>query len=231
MKVQQAVDFHLQYHQANSKKNTVKTCEFVLFRFSAKFAKRDLASILQEEILTFLMSLTKNNKQATKRNRYSVLSSFYNFCINTALPALTNPCNTAVIKKIFRRPQAIQWQIVDKEVVDEIIFFNDGSAAPLDYKYAEYKNKIYRTHRYQLVFYAKLIQENFNVEVNKGYVVYTRSKNKLVEIELKKADFTKLGNMVRKIVAIIYKCHYPAPTRYKKSCLDCCYKNICDSSA
>jgi integrase len=62
------------------------------------------------------------DKQATKRNRYSVLSSFYNFSINTALPALTNPCNTAVIKKIFRRPQAIQWQIVDKETVDEIIF-------------------------------------------------------------------------------------------------------------
>lgn len=66
--------------------------------------------------------MTKNNKQATKRNRYSVLSSFYNFSINTALPALTNPCNTAVIKKIFKRPQVIQWQIVDKETVDEIIF-------------------------------------------------------------------------------------------------------------
>lgn len=51
-----------------------------------------------------------------------MLSSFYNFSINTALPALTNPCNSAVIKKIFKRPQAIQWQIVDKEVVDEIIF-------------------------------------------------------------------------------------------------------------
>ena len=68
------------------------------------------------------MSLTKGNKQATKRNRYSVLSSFYNFSINSALPALTNPCNTPVIKKIFKRPQAIQWQIVDKETVDEIIF-------------------------------------------------------------------------------------------------------------
>jgi integrase/recombinase XerD len=68
------------------------------------------------------MSLTKDSKQATKRNRYSVLSYFYNFSINTALPALTNPCNSAVIKKIFKRPQAIQWQIVDKEVVDEIIF-------------------------------------------------------------------------------------------------------------
>ncbi|MCP3890886.1 MAG: hypothetical protein GY702_18740 [Desulfobulbaceae bacterium] len=81
-----------------------------------------MASISQEEVLEFLLTLAKNNKQATKRNRYSVLSSFYNFNINTGLPALTNPCNTAVIKKIFKRPHAIQWQIVDKETVDEIIF-------------------------------------------------------------------------------------------------------------
>ncbi len=97
-------------------KNNVKTCGVALLRFAAHFNKSDLASISQEEILTFLMSLTKNNKQATKRNRYSVLSSFYNFSISNALPALTTPCNTEVIKKIFKRPQAIQWQIVDKEV-------------------------------------------------------------------------------------------------------------------
>jgi integrase/recombinase XerD len=71
-------------------------------------------------VLGFLLSLTKDNKQATKRNRYSVLASFYTFSINTGLPSLTNPCNTAVIKKIFKRPQTIQWQIVDKETVDEI---------------------------------------------------------------------------------------------------------------
>jgi len=51
-----------------------------------------------------------------------VLASFYNFIINAGLPALTNPCNTSVIRKIFKRPQAIQWNIVDKETVDEIIF-------------------------------------------------------------------------------------------------------------
>jgi integrase len=28
----------------------------------------------------------------------------------------------AVIKKIFKRPRTIQWQIVDKETIDEIIF-------------------------------------------------------------------------------------------------------------
>jgi len=44
MKVSQAIDFHLQYHRANSKKNTIKTCEFVLHRFAAQFNQRDLAS-------------------------------------------------------------------------------------------------------------------------------------------------------------------------------------------
>jgi integrase/recombinase XerD len=68
--------------------------------------------------------LTRDNKQATKRNRYSVLTSFFNFTINTSLPELSNPCSTAVIKKLFKRPQPNQWQIVDKEVVDEIIFRN-----------------------------------------------------------------------------------------------------------
>ena len=77
------------------KKNTVKTCEFVLSRFTTEFGKRELASITLEEVLTFLLSLTKDNKQATKRNRYSVLASFCNFIINTGLPALNNLCNTA----------------------------------------------------------------------------------------------------------------------------------------
>ncbi len=73
-------------------------------------------------MLAFLLNLSKDKKQATKRNRFSVLASFYNFSINTALPGLKNPCNTPVIKKIFKRPQAIQWNIVEKETVDEIIF-------------------------------------------------------------------------------------------------------------
>jgi len=117
MKVSQAVDFHLQYHRTTPQKNTIKTCEFVLYRFTSRFGKRDLASISQEEVLEFLLSLTKNNKQATNLNRYLVLASFYNFTIKAGFPALSNSCSTTVIKKIFKRPQAIQWNIVDKETV------------------------------------------------------------------------------------------------------------------
>ncbi len=122
MNVSQAVDYHLQYHRVNSKKNTVKTCEFVLFHFSETFTCRKLEEVSQEEVLDFLIKLTNGNKQSTKRNHYSTLSSFYNFTINTASPNLTNHCATPIIKKIFRRATCIQWKIIDKETIDEIIF-------------------------------------------------------------------------------------------------------------
>lgn len=76
----------------------------MLHRFAVRCAQRDLASISPEEVLDFLLSLTKNNKQTTKRYRYWVLASFYNFSINTGSPALTNPCNSFVIRKILKRP-------------------------------------------------------------------------------------------------------------------------------
>ena len=107
--------------QNQLEKNTIKTCQFVLSDFNNKFGKRDLRSISSEEVLSFLVSLTRNNTQATKRNRYSVLTSFFNFTINTSQPDLPNPCSSAVIKKVFKRPQPNQWQIIDKDIVDEII--------------------------------------------------------------------------------------------------------------
>lgn len=76
-------------------------------------AKHDPARISQEEVLQFMLSLTKNNKEAAKRNRCSVLASFCSFTISTGCPDLSNPCNTAVIKKIFRRSQVTKWSIVD----------------------------------------------------------------------------------------------------------------------
>ena len=114
-------------------------------------------------------------------------------------------------------------------IVDEILFLKDGAAAPLDYKYAEYKNRVFETYHFQLVFYAKLIVENYNVPVNKGYIVYTRSKNKIVEVDLKQKAFEKFEKHIYDMIEIIDNGRYPKPTKYKKRCFDCCYKNICES--
>ncbi|MEA1946121.1 MAG: CRISPR-associated protein Cas4 [Thermodesulfobacteriota bacterium] len=113
-------------------------------------------------------------------------------------------------------------------IVDEILFLDDGTAVPLDYKYAEYKDRTFKNHRFQLVFYAQLIKDNFHVPVNRGFIVYTRSKNKLVEVPIQQKDFNELEKIVGDLLDIIQKCRYPKPTRYKRRCLDCCYRNICE---
>ena len=110
------------YHKANSQQNTQRCVEFVLGKFYDQFQEKVLASVSQEDVLSFLTKLTFNRRQTTKRNRYSVLHSFYNFTINTSLPDLKNPWCNSVIKKIFRRPYPIQARIIDKDTIDEIIF-------------------------------------------------------------------------------------------------------------
>lgn len=48
-------------------------------------------------------------------------------------------------------------------IVDEILFLNDGTAAPLDHRYAEYKACTFKNHKYQLTIYGRLIRGHFNV--------------------------------------------------------------------
>jgi len=115
-------------------------------------------------------------------------------------------------------------------IVDEVLFLDDGTAAPLDYKYSEYKDKTFINHKFQLTFYGQLIQENLGVPVNRGFIVYTRSKNKLVEAPITEKMYEDLKNHLRQLLAVVQKGKYPEPTRYKARCADCCYGNLCEKA-
>ncbi len=99
--------------------------------------------------------------------------------------------------------------------------------APLDYKFAEYKERNFKTYVTQSLCYGLLIKENYGKEVNKGYIVYTRSKNKLVELEFTEKDVDELKSNIDDILSIIQKGVYPKGTKYKARCVDCTYRNIC----
>lgn len=114
-----------------------------------------------------------------------------------------------------------------KGVVDEVLTLSDGTMAPLDYKYAEYKGTVFRTHKYQSTFYSLLIKENYRREVNKGFICYMRSKNYLKEIPIRERDFVELQSMIAKVIDITQNCYYPEGTGNKAQCIDCCYRNIC----
>jgi CRISPR-associated exonuclease Cas4 len=114
-----------------------------------------------------------------------------------------------------------------KGEVDEVLTLSDGTMAPLDYKYAEYKETVFRTQRYQSVFYGLLIKENYGREVKKGFICYTRSKNYLKEIQINDRDFIELQSMITNIIDITQNCYFPKGTKFKTQCIDCCYRNIC----
>lgn len=114
-----------------------------------------------------------------------------------------------------------------KGKVDEVLHLADGTLAPLDFKYAEYKDRLYRTHRYQSVLYALLIEDTYRQEVRRGYVCYVRSKNFVKEIEFLERDFKQALSILKEIVRIVQTGFFPKRTPYRVRCADCCYRNIC----
>jgi CRISPR-associated exonuclease Cas4 len=112
-------------------------------------------------------------------------------------------------------------------IVDEILFLNDGTAASLDYKFSKYQKRTFLTHKYQAAMYSLMIEENYNKKVKKAFIVYIRSKNKLIEIELKDDFYYELQIVLNKIINIIQKGYFPKRTDYKSRCRDCTYRNIC----
>ncbi len=113
-------------------------------------------------------------------------------------------------------------------IIDEILFLDDGTAAPLDYKYAEYKECTFKNHHFQLTFYARLIRDNYDLPVNRGYIVYTRSRDKVVRVPITESMFSELEDIIGQLTTVVQKGIYPEPTRYKARCADCCYGNLCE---
>jgi len=108
--------------QASFKKNTLKTYQSILSKLTTQFGERDLISLTPEEILSFLTQINQDTKQATKRTRYSQLTSFFNFITQNLDPNFRSPCDTPMLKKLYRSPGLTRWTILEKEVVDEVIF-------------------------------------------------------------------------------------------------------------
>lgn len=111
--------------------------------------------------------------------------------------------------------------------IDEILFLDNGTAAPLDYKFAEWKDIVFEGYQVQLTMYGLLIEENFGKEVKVGYLVYTRSQNHVETVNLGGAIRERTLGYIREIKEIITKGWFPPKKVSKWKCEDCCYRKIC----
>ncbi len=111
--------------------------------------------------------------------------------------------------------------------VDEVLELEDGKLAPLDYKFAHWKEKVFDTYRQQLYCYALLIEENFGKKVERGFLVYIRSKHKIVEVEIPDSAKATVKTSIGEMERIIGENFFPKATKYKRRCVSCTYRNIC----
>jgi integrase/recombinase XerD len=61
-------------------------------------------------------------KQSTKKLRFTLLAAFFNFIKNSVDPDFQNPCDNPALRKLFRAGKPAQFKIIEKDVIDEIIF-------------------------------------------------------------------------------------------------------------
>jgi len=114
-----------------------------------------------------------------------------------------------------------------KGIVDEVLFLKDGSLSPFDYKFAEYTDFVYRTHRIQSILYGLMIKDCYQAKVNKGFVCYSRSNYKVKEIIFREKDFDEGLNIIEDMMKVILQGYFPEKTSFSIRCIDCCYRNIC----
>ena len=103
----------------------------------------------------------------------------------------------------------------------------DGSLSPLDYKYTEYRDYLFETHKVQSVLYAMLLKDIHQKPVYKGYICYAKDGVALKEIVYKEVDFSYAKDVVDEIFSVILRGYYPKKTSWPNRCVDCCYRNIC----
>lgn len=109
---------------------------------------------------------------------------------------------------------------------DEIHTLEDGNMCPLDYKFATYDDKLFETYKSQLILYAIMIEDVYHKTVNKGYIVYCREENRLVEVEITETDKEEIQSCIDEYRKVLNG-YYPNATKQKNKCRDCCYTNIC----
>ena len=112
-------------------------------------------------------------------------------------------------------------------VVDEVLSLQDGSLAPLDYKYSPYREHAFKTHCIQIILYGLLAREAYQKPVSRGYITYIRGGSRLVEVPIGEAEEITAQQIIAEILDIIQTGRLPKKTPHRTKCGDCCYKNIC----
>jgi integrase/recombinase XerD len=122
MFINEAIDVIRTHHLSNLRQSTNAGYSLFFTCIKAYFEGRSVESITSEEIGKFLESFTVGVARATRHLRYAQAKAFFNFIINECGLDIKNPCTQSILAKQFKNPKPAARKILDKELVDELIY-------------------------------------------------------------------------------------------------------------
>jgi CRISPR-associated exonuclease Cas4 len=111
-------------------------------------------------------------------------------------------------------------------IVDEILFLRDGTASPVDYKYAFHKRD-FKTYFFQGLMYCLMIEETFRIVSRKAYISFSRDKWQVEEMIYDDSSIEKLGKILESIIGIVSLGLLPKKKGSKRKCADCTFRKLC----
>ena len=114
MKVSNASKIWLDYHLNNSKKNTHRSYSVVMGKLCEAYGDYQPSELSVDIILDFLNQLTEGCKPQTKCVRYGQLAAYFNFIKNNIISDFTSPCDSKMLRKLYRHKVTVQWLLAIK---------------------------------------------------------------------------------------------------------------------
>jgi integrase/recombinase XerD len=122
MKASKAVKIWLDYHHAHSRPSTARAYEQFISTFDQHYGHQEIEDLTPNDILEYMNRITEGLKPNTIRTKFAFLHAFFNFIRFNIYEDFINPCDTKMLRKLFRPREIRRWDILEKEMVDEIIF-------------------------------------------------------------------------------------------------------------
>lgn len=122
MNTLEGINFFRDHHVSTLKQSTQHSYNYMLTKLQKNFAMQPLNAISATDISTFLESIVGKASKSTRRLKYAQVKAFFNYVIDECALDIKNPCAYSLLLKQFRMPKQMLKKILDKELVDELIY-------------------------------------------------------------------------------------------------------------
>lgn len=106
----------------------------------------------------------------------------------------------------------------------DMLIISPSGCFPVDFKYT--KGVAHKNHHYQLGGYALLVEEEFNIKANRGFI-YLIPQNDVTVFELTEQFKKCILQLVEEMRIMILKEQMPDMTFFRNRCQDCEFRNYC----